>query len=375
MPRRFGPKDVAACGRCGSGQVHPNLLVMGPIAGIDSDSRSFVCRACGHIGLPIFFDSEEARAQFEREKRGIWEPAPETIGDEVRAIPILPIQTDPLLSIKVLDRLPVHVATVTGVRWEGGRLTPTAYRASFQEYWDAIGGPRYNAGRVYVVDLAGVNDANPNFEVTRRLGKRCDVWLDAGGREPEEVLDGYMLDVERVVAGTMTLASPDAFVGLYALSTDVLPCVDWDEKVVWRAGHRGPTDLREVLEGLQRIGFASACVLDLRRLGTELGPDPDVLTILEGVDLDLFVGGGLQESDVFRLRERGFAGGLVDPFTPVIRDLLSKVPKPATPTEASAPAPSPRTTPAPDPFPHRAGRAHDLEGRTGSKPGVGTFVS
>jgi len=357
MPRRFGPNDVAACGRCGSGRVHPNLLVMGPIAGIDSDSRSFVCRACGHVGLPIFFDSEEARAQFEREKRGIWEPEPKAVRDEVRAIPILPIQTDPVLPVKVLDLLPVRVATVTGVRWEGGRLTPTAYRASFQEYWEAIGGPRYNAGRVYVVDLAGVNDGNPNFEVTRHLGKRCDVWLDAGGRDPEEVLDGYMLDVERVVAGTRTLASPDSFAGLYALSTDVLPCIDWDGQVVWRAGHAGPTNLRDVVAGLRGIGFSSACVLDLRRLGTELGPDPAVLAMLEGLDLELYVGGGLQESDVLRLRERGFAGGLVDPFTPVIRDLMSKLSKAATTSPASAPKPAPRTTTAPGSVP-TSGGAH-----------------
>jgi uncharacterized protein related to proFAR isomerase len=208
---------------------------------------------------------------------------------------------------------------------------------------------------VYVVDLAGVNDANPNFEVTRHLGKRCDVWLDAGGGEPEEVMDGYMLDVERVVAGTKTLASPDAFAGLYALSTDVLPCIDWDGKVVWRAGHRGPTELRDVVQSLRGIGFASACVLDLRRLGTELGPDPALLAMLEGLDLELYLGGGLQESDVLRLGESGFAGGLVDPYTPVIRDLLAKAPKAPTTTEASAPAPAPRTTPAPGSVPSSGG--------------------
>ncbi len=320
MVSRFGPKDFAACGRCGSGQVHPKLLVMGPIAGIDSDSRTFVCRACGHEGLPIFFDTPDARAQFEREKKGLW-----------------------------------GVATVTGVRWEEGQLNPTAYRASFQEYWDAIGGPRYNAARVFLLDLSGINRANPNFEVTRHLVKRCDVWLDSGGREPEEVMDGYMLDVERVVAGTKTLASIDAFAGLYALSTDVLPCIDWDGKVVWRGGRVGPTDLREVVNRLRSIGFPSVCVVDLRRLGTELGPDPLLLETLQGLDLELYIGGGLQESDVIRLGEGGFAGGLVDPYTPVIRDLLAKAPKAPTTTEASAPTPAPRTTPAPGSVPSSGG--------------------
>src|SRR5205809_4048606 len=354
MPGRFGPTDFAACARCGSGQVHPKLLVMGPIAGVDSDSRSYVCHACGYEGLPIFFDTEAGRAQFEREKKGIWEAEPATKKGPV-SIPILPIQTDPLIDMKVLDLLPWRVVAVTGVQWEAGGLAPTGYRVSFQEYWDAIGGPRYNASRIYMLDLAGINRANPNFEVTRHLGKRCDVWLDSGGREPEEVMDGSMLDVERVAAGTKTLASIDAFAGLYALSTDVLPCIDWDGKVVWRGGREGPTDLREAVNRLRSIGFPSVCVVDLRRLGTELGPDPLLLETLQGLDLELYIGGGLQESDVIRLGEGGFAGGLVDPYTPVIRDLLAKAPKAPTTTDASAPTPAPRTTPAPGSVPSSGG--------------------
>src|SRR5712691_3931211 len=110
MLGRFGPKDFAACGRCGSNQVHPKLLVMGPIAGVDSDSRSFICHACGHEGLPIFFDTEGARAQFEKEKQGIWTAAKEPVRKGILSIPILPIQTDPLIDMKVLDMLPLRLA-------------------------------------------------------------------------------------------------------------------------------------------------------------------------------------------------------------------------------------------------------------------------
>jgi len=354
MPGRFGPSDFAACGQCGSSQVHPKLLVMGPIAGVDSDSRSYICHACGHAGLPIFFDTESARAQFEREKKGVWAPEPASSKKGPMSIPILPIQTDPLVDIKLLDVLPGRVAAVTGVRWEAGALTPTGYRVSFQEYWDAIGGPRYNASRIYMLDLAGINRANPNFDVTRHLGKRCDVWLDSGGREPEEVMDGYMLDVERVVAGSKTLPSADSFAALYALSSEVLPCLDWDGHVVWREPRETQVELPDVAKALRGIGFSTICVMDLRRLGSELGPDPALLSTLEGLDLEVYVGGGLQESDVLRLGERGFAGGLVDPYTPVIRDLL-RAPKPEAPTEAIAPAPAPRPAPTPRSVPDSTG--------------------
>src|SRR6266566_4894515 len=320
MAGRFGPNDFAACARCGGGKVHPKLLVMGPIAGIDSDSRSYVCRECDHEGLPIFFDTAEARAQFGREKRGLWPAEPTSAKKGVLSIPILPIQTEPLIDVKILDLVPIRIASVTGVRWEGGRLQPTAYRA------------------------------NPNFDVTRHLVKRCDVWLDSGGREPEEVMDGYMLDVERVVAGSKTLVGVGAFAGLYGLSSEVLPCLDWDGRVVWGDRRKPQVELRDVAKRLRSIGFPSLCVMDLRRLGTELGPDPELLALLEGLDAELYVGGGVQETDVAALGERGFAGGLVDPYTPVIRDLM-RPPKEQSTTEASAPAPVPRPPPAPDAVP------------------------
>src|SRR5439155_5462753 len=139
---------------------------------------------------------------------------------------------------------------------------PTAYRASFQEYWDAIGGPRYNAARVFLLDLSGINRANPNFEVTRHLVKRCDVWLVSGGREAEEVMDGYMIDVERVVAGTKTLASIDSFAVLYTLSSDVLPCLDWDGHVGWREPGETRVELPGVATACRGIGLPVIGVMD-----------------------------------------------------------------------------------------------------------------
>src|SRR3989442_2405181 len=150
------------------------LLVMGPIGGVDSDSRSYVSQACGYEGLPICFDREAGRAQFEREKKGIWEAEPATKKGPV-SIPILPIQTDPLIDMKVLDLLPWRVVAVTGVRWEAGRLTPTGYRVSFQEYWDAIGGARSNPARLYMLAPAGLNRAHPNIYGDPALAKPCAV--------------------------------------------------------------------------------------------------------------------------------------------------------------------------------------------------------
>ena len=343
--RRWGPEGVAGCARCGSRRVHPKLLVMGPIPGIDSDAYSYICEDCHYEGMPVIFDTEAERAQFEREIRERGRTPPEKPPKSASSVPILPIYTEPVLNIPLLDRIPARAAAVVGVRWDGQRLVPNAYRVSFQEYWNAIGGSRYNASLVLLLDLAGIERANPSFEVMRHLVRRCDVWLDMGAREPDEIMDGYMLDVERVIAGTKTLPSLEALGEAYALSPAVLPCLDWDGRVVWNGPREGRTNLLEVLKSLRSIGFSGACVMDLRRLGTELGPDPKLVSSLQGSDLSLYLGGGVQETDIPALQEKGFAGGLVDPYTPVIRNLLLP-PKAEGPAPAKAPEPAPRPTPS-----------------------------
>lgn len=348
--RRWGPEGIAGCARCGSRRVHPKLLVMGPIPGIDSDAYSYICEDCKYEGMPVIFDTEEQRAQFAKEIRERGRTPVEKPLKTAPSVPILPIYTEPLLNVPLLDQLPARVASVVGVKWDGQALRPNAYRASFQEYWNAIGGSRYNAALVYMLDLGGIERANPNFDVMRHLVKRCDVWLDMGARETDDIMDGYMLDVERVAAGTKTLPSLAAFEEAYALSPAVLPCLDWDGRVIWNGPREARTDVREVLAAIKAIGFPAACVMDLRRLGLETGPDPDLLAKLEGSDLALYVGGGVQETDITMLQEKGFAGGLVDPYTPVIRSLLLP-PKPEGPAPSSTIEAVPRPTPSPRAFP------------------------
>ncbi len=342
--RGWGPEGIAACAHCGSRRVHPKLLVMGPIPGIDSDAYSYICEECRYEGMPVIFDTEAQRAQFQKEikERG---PMPtEPAKTKAESIPILPIYTEPFLDIPLLDQLPFRVASVVGVQWDGRTLQPNAYRVSFQEYWNAVGGSRYNASLVFMLDLSGIDRANPNFEVLRHLVKRCDVWLDMGARETDEIMDAYMLDIERVVAGTKTLPSFDSYIEAYGLSPAVVPCLDWDGRVVWNGPRETRTDLRDVLKSLKAVGFPTACVMDLRRLGTEQGPDPALVAMLEGSDLQVYLGGGVQETDIPALKEKGLAGGLVDPYTPVIRSLLLP-PKDEGPTPASTPEPVARPVP------------------------------
>ncbi|HEV8595257.1 MAG TPA: HisA/HisF-related TIM barrel protein [Thermoplasmata archaeon] len=341
------PVDIAACSHCGSVRVYPRIWVQGFLPTINDDRQTYVCRDCGGEGMLLRFGTEEERARFAEETRTgrAFSDPPKPAAD---SIPILPIDAVPILEVRGIEA-PIHRPKVVDVAWRDGRLRRGEYRVDFETYWDAVGGPRYNAGRLYVLDLAGINHGKPEFETLRAIAKRTELFLDLGAQDPEDVMDGYMVDAESVIVGTKCLESVAQFEEIRAISEGVVPCLDYAEGVVWSDLAREDRELRSVTAKLRDMGFRTLAVMDLARLGTFLGPDPRLVSALQGLDFELFLGGGIREEDAAELREKGIPHALVDPFTPVIRALLptKKESVPADAVAAPRPAKDVRGTPTP----------------------------
>jgi len=331
--------------------VYPKIWVQGFLPTINDERQTYVCRDCGREGMLLRFGSDEERTRFAEESRETAKLAavPEDPPRATDAIPILAIDAVPVLEVRGVEAIPIHRTKVVDIRWTDRRLQRGGYRVDVEAYWEAVGGPRYNAGRLYVLDVAGINHGKPNFDALRAVAKRTMMLLDLGAEDPEDVMDGYMVDVDAVVVGTKGLASLVQFEEIRAISEGVLPCVDFADGVVWSDLSREDRDLAVVAAKLHEIGFEDLAVMDLARLGTFSGPDPRLVSQVQGLDFEIFFGGGIREEDAPTLREKGIPHALVDPFTPVIRALLPTKEKP-TPADA-VPAPRPtrdvRGTPAP----------------------------
>ena len=340
--------DVAGCSYCGSARVYPKIWVQGFLPTINDERQTYVCRDCGREGMLLFFGSEEDRARYAKERR-TGSVAQDPVRPTADAIPIVPVDSVPLVEVRGVDVIPIYRPKVVDVRWTERRLHRGGYRVDLETYWEAVGGTRYNAGRIFVLDLAGINHGDPNFGALRPVTKRTSVLLDLGARDPDDVMDGFMLDVEAVVVGTKNLESLEQLDEIHALSEGVIPCVDVADGIVWSELSREDRDFRVVTTTLRKMGFTSLAVMDLRRLGTFAGPDSRLLAQLEGLDFDFLLGGGIREEDVPSLRDRGIERALVDPFTPVIRALLptQEKPVPADALPVARPTRDVRGAPAP----------------------------
>ncbi|MDD1770781.1 MAG: hypothetical protein LUO79_06830 [Methanomassiliicoccales archaeon] len=328
---------IYACPNCGGRDLVPTVLVGGPMAQLDENIGTYHCDECGHTAVPLAFAKVEEWIAFRQQAMKRTEEAREKTG--FLSIPILPIDTIPLVSFAGLDLPIAKTVEVVSVRWNGERLERTEYHVAFDRYWAAVAGKRYNATEVLMLDLAGLNLARPNFPVMRELVKRkYDVWLDLGIRSDQDIFDAFSIEVSHALADTSTSSSLRLFKELYDLSDRCIPCVQFDRRVIWGTSRAGPLALDETIRRLKEIGYEEIAVIDLPALGTHAGVREEFLTLLDGLDTDLIVGGGVVEADLDKLKARGYKGGLVDPYTPVIEDIIRN--EPGSPVETRFPSPT-----------------------------------
>lgn len=323
-------QGVRACPRCGSGRLRSLMLLGGPVLTGGERGDLARCLDCGATQVPLLFTHEEERRAFEQERaraESIREAAPAP-SPHPGLLPILPVRSSALPEVFEVAEIPERHAQVVSVRWDGEHLVAGDYAVSFTRYWRAVGGPRYSASTLLMLDLSGLLRGRPSFQILRELcAQRCEVWLEMGVRSAQEVMDVFMVGARVALTSTLTAQNLGLFEQIHALTDEAVPCLAFDGELRWQ-DHREPQSaLLPHLRALHTIGYRRAAVLDLRRLGTSSGPDLDLAERLSRAPVELYWGGGVRETDRERLEEVGVRGGLVEPYTPVILDLVQRLEK------------------------------------------------
>ncbi len=325
-----------ACGICGSIRAHPRYLVSGFIPFVNDHGEVYHCDDCGKDVPHLTFEEEADLRAFQASLRNPPQ-APEAEGFE--SIPILPTHTQAPGDLEVFDSrlIPLQFAHVVGVAWNGYGLVRSAYTMPFKTYWELARGV-FPGETLLLMDLKGLEEGRPHFGVLKELLKgRYRVWLEMGVRSEEDIMDGLVLDAERVLLGTLSGPSLELLRSGFELAEATMPCLYLSGDLLWR-GPGQPT-LEEALRSVAAIGYPSVAVVDLPRLGTAMGPSEDLVKRLGGADLEVYLGGGIRAKDADRMARGGLRGALLDPYLPEVQH---RVPKPE-------PAAAPDLPPAPRP--------------------------
>ncbi|MEM0449835.1 MAG: HisA/HisF-related TIM barrel protein [Methanomassiliicoccales archaeon] len=316
MPRQ----GLYACPYCGGRTLEPTQLISGPLVTVDNWDGSYRCLECRKVAVPLYFRSAEEWVLFrqERSRRASFEEERRFLH-----IPIVPVDTRQLLGQTGFDIPLIKVVEVVSVRWGKNGYERTNYAESFERYWRVVSGSRYQSQQIMLMDLAGISQGRPNFKVLRDLVKsKYEIWLDLGIRDIHDVFDAFSLEAYKALVATSVASSIHLFEEVYSISDRCVPLVQINNDVIWGKNGAGPKRLEDALDELKRLGFEEVALMDLSALGTNKGISEELIERAKGFVPQIYYGGGVLESDLECLKRHELAGAFLEPFTPIIKDLI-----------------------------------------------------
>jgi hypothetical protein len=81
-------------------------------------------------------------------------------------------------------------------------------------------------GRLYVIDLDGIDRDAPQLDYLQEMSRGGELWVDAGVKNADQAIDVLVAGATRAVLSSSALQSPDELGRAWALSTDLVFEVD-----------------------------------------------------------------------------------------------------------------------------------------------------
>ncbi len=89
------------------------------------------------------------------------------------------------------------------------------------EIFDVVDSLAARFQRIYLVDLDGVEENEPQLDYLQEISRDVDIWLDAGARTADEAIDALVTGASRIVLSSATLIGPLELERAWALSQEL----------------------------------------------------------------------------------------------------------------------------------------------------------
>ncbi len=174
---------------------------------------------------------------------------------------------------------------------------------------------------VYLVDLDGVEKAQPQLDFLQELARDAALWVDGGVRNADQAIDILVTGARRAVLSSATLEGPTELQRAWRLSTELVFEIEIDGRGLVARPEWTTSDPLALARSVRALG-PDHMVVSPR----EIDPDWELVRrIAEGGPT--WVDGSFASSSASRLAEVGAQGGIFH-----LEEFLRSWPAPAPPS-------------------------------------------
>ena len=165
---------------------------------------------------------------------------------------------------------------------------------------------------VYITDLNGLMDGKPQVKFIHKLTDFCEVWLDTGVVEAEQIYDLFVAGTSEVILSSKTINGLTEVARAYELSDNLIFQIDYDDGIISLNKPLGAMDPQELVQELNDIGIQKIIFADLSRIESNKRLDTDIIQKLVTSGSNIYVGGGVKVNELRTLKQLGSTGAILE---------------------------------------------------------------
>lgn len=241
-------------------------------------------------------------------------------GQGRRPLPSTASASSPLVPCVLLRKGEICLPTEDG---------PVPARTSNGERYDpfeVVDGLSADFPLIYLVDLDGVERAEPQLDFLQELARDATLWVDGGVRNADQAIDILITGAQRAVLSSAMLLGLKELRRSWRLSTELIFELELDAGGLVAPGQWDTNEPVEFASAVRAVGVDHLVVSP-----REITPDWGLVRALAAGG-PTWVNGSFEESELPQLRESGARGGIFH----IGRRLQASIPAP----DSSSPLPS-----------------------------------
>ncbi|MCK5561982.1 MAG: hypothetical protein KAJ51_15390 [Thermoplasmata archaeon] len=169
-----------------------------------------------------------------------------------------------------------------------------------------------NYNTIYMMDINGLTKGKPQTDLVRALSEYCEVWLDAGVSDSEDVYDLLVAGAHEVVVSSKTLKDLYELARAYELTENIIFELDYAQGIISPNSQLMNMSPEKLGEEIKDIGINRVIFADLDRIGKNKALERNIIQSLVTMDLQVYVGGGVKFVDMPLLKNLRTGGAIVE---------------------------------------------------------------